>query len=77
MSNFLENTYTDLNKLISINADDVRTNFLYINDVLDINLLSVVLYISSTPYFSFSCEKVINFDFICFAVVRLKLIHSI
>ena len=34
MSNFLENAYTDLNKLISINADEVRTNSLYINDVL-------------------------------------------
>jgi hypothetical protein len=34
MSNFLENTYTDLNKLILINSDEVRTNALYINDVL-------------------------------------------
>ena len=33
MSNFLNSAFTDLNSLVSINSDEVRTNTLYVNGV--------------------------------------------
>ena len=34
MSNFIHGGFTDLNALTNINADEVRTNALYVNGIL-------------------------------------------
>ena len=51
MSNFLNSAFTDLNSLISINSDEVRTNTLYVN--------GVQIVANSSNYDTINCQNLI------------------
>ena len=51
MSNFLNSAFTDLNSLISINSDEVRTNTLYVN--------GIQITANSSNFTTINCSKLI------------------
>ena len=51
MSNFLNSAFTDLNSLISINSDEVRTNTLYVN--------GVQIVANSSNFDTINCSKLV------------------
>ena len=51
MSNFLNSAFTDLNSLISINSDEVRTNTLYVN--------GVQIVANSSNFSTINCQQLI------------------
>jgi hypothetical protein len=51
MSNFLNSTFTDLNSLVSINSDEIRTNTLYVN--------GIQIVANSSNFSTINCSKLI------------------